>query len=249
MAPIQKTPARREPPERRRATISACLIVRNEERALPDALASLGFCDELIVVDSGSTDATREIALRAGAKVSENPWPGFAAQRNLALGKATSDWVLELDADERVTAELRSAIEAFLLSPASEQYEIAAMPIQQLFLGKTLDGSARYPDYRHRLFRRDAYRHDETRSVHEGMTARGPVWVLEGDLLHLLAGSVGEAVRDTVRYARLEAEQIAPSRSLPTVFTGLVLRPPAKWLARMFAFRGWRDGPRGWLKI
>jgi len=216
---------------------------------LPEALASLSFCDEVIVVDSGSTDATREIARQAGATVSENPWPGFAVQRNFALDRAANDWILELDADERVTPELRRAIEEFLASPACEQYEIAAMPIRQIFLGRPLEGSARYPDYRHRLFRRGAYRHDETRSVHEGLTAHGPVWILEGDLLHLLAGSVGEAVRDTIRYARLEAEQIAAARSLRTVFAGIVLRPPAKWLARMLVFRGWRDGPRGWLKI
>jgi len=201
------------------------------------------------VVDSGSTDTTLEIARQAGARVSQNPWPGFAAQRNLALDKAASDWILELDADERVTQELRRAIEEFLASPAREQYELAAMPIRQLFLGKPLEGSARYPDYRHRLFRRGAYRHDETRSVHEGLTAHGPVWALEGDLLHLLADSIGEAIRDTIRYARLEAEQIAAARSLRTVFAGIVLRPPAKWLARMLVFRGWRDGPRGWLKI
>lgn len=203
----------------------------------------------MIAVDSGSTDATREIARRAGAKVSENPWPGFAAQRNLALDKASSDWILELDADERVTPELRRAIEEFLASPACERYEIAAMPIRQLFLGKPLEGSARYPDYRHRLFRHGAYRHDETRSVHEGLTAHGPVYVLEGDLLHLLADSIGDAARDTIRYAQLEAEQIAAARSFSAAFAGMVLRPPAKWLARMLAFRGWRDGPRGWLKI
>ena len=249
LTPIQKTPARNESPGRHRATVSACLIVRNEEQTLPDALASLDFCDELIVVDSGSTDDTREIARQAGAKLSENPWPGFAVQRNLALDKAACDWILELDADERVTPELRRAIEEFLASPACEQYEIAVMPIRQLFLGKPLAGSARYPDYRHRLFRRGAYRHDETRSVHEGLTAHGPVYPLEGDLLHLLAGSAGEAVHDALRYARLEAEQIAAVRSFPAVFAGLVLRPPAKWLARMFVFRGWRDGPRGWLKI
>jgi len=239
----------RESTGKRRATISACLIVLDEEQALPAALASVEFCDEVIVVDSGSIDATVEIARKAGATVVESSWHGFGAQRNLAIDGARGDWILELDADERVTPELRQAIEEFLASPACEQYEIAAMPIRQLFLGKPLEGSARYPDYRHRLFRRGAYRHDETRSVHEGLTAQGPVYVLEADLLHLLAGSIGDAARDTIRYARLEAEQIAVARSFPAAFAGLVLRPPAKWLARMLAFRGWRDGPRGWLKI
>jgi len=201
------------------------------------------------VVDSGSGDTTREIAREAGATVIENPWPGFAAQRNLALDRAGCDWIFELDADERVTPELRMSLEHFLASPASKKHEIAAMPIRQIFLGRPLAGSARYPDYRHRIFQRGAYRHDETRSVHEGLTPRGPVWMLEGDLQHLLAGSIREAVGDAVRYARLEAEQIAAKRGLRAALVGIVLRPPAKFFTRMFVFRGWRDGWRGWLKI
>lgn len=201
------------------------------------------------MVDSGSSDATREIAREAGATVIENPWPGFAAQRNVALRKARCDWVLELDADERVTPELRLSLEHFLASPASKEHEIAAMPIRQIFLGRPLAGSARYPDYRHRVSRRDAYRHDETRSVHEGLTPRGPVWMLEGDLQHLLAGSVREATGDAFRYALLEAEQVAVKRSLRAALVGIILRPPAKFFTRMLVFRGWRDGWRGWLKI
>ena len=205
----------RESTGNRRATISACLIVLNEEEALAGALASVEFCDEVIVVDSGSSDATR----------------------------------LELDADERVTTELRLSLEDYLASPASKEHEIAAMPIRQIFLGRPLAGSARYPDYRHRVLRRGSYRHDETRSVHEGITPRGPVWMLEGDLHHLLATSARETTGDAFRYARLEAEQVTVERSLRAALVGIVFRPPAKFLTRMFVFRGWRDGWRGWLKI
>lgn len=243
------TPEKGRPVGERRATISACLIVLNEETALAEALAGVEFCDEVIVVDSESSDATREIAREAGATVVENPWPGFAAQRNLALDRARSDWILESDADERVSPELRRSLEGFLASPEREEYEIAAMPIRQIFLGRPLTGSARYPDYRHRVFRRGAYRHDETRSVHEGLTPRGPVWMLEGDLRHLLAASTRGAVRDALDYARLEAEQVAARRSLWAALVGILLRPPAKFFTRMLVFRGWRDGWRGWLKI
>jgi len=239
----------RESTGNRRATISACLIVLNEEEALAGALASVEFCDEVIVVDSGSSDATREIAREAGATVIENPWPGFAAQRNFALDRARCDWILELDADERVTPELRLSLEDYLASPANKEHEIAAMPIRQIFLGRPLAGSARYPDYRHRVLRRGSYRHDETRSVHEGITPRGPVWMLEGDLHHLLATSARETTGDAFRYARLEAEQVTVERSLRAALVGIVFRPPAKFLTRMFVFRGWRDGWRGWLKI
>ena len=114
-------PGDRESTEGRRATISACLIVLNEEEALPETLANVEFCDEVIVIDSGSSDATREIAREASAVVIENPWLGFAAQRNLAPGRAGSDWILELDAGERVTPELRQADEDLSVARACPQ--------------------------------------------------------------------------------------------------------------------------------
>ena len=90
--------------------LSACLIVRDEEQHLPECLASVAFCDELVVVDSGSTDRTVEIALAAGATVLERQWRGFAAQRNVALDAARGEWALEVDADERITSRLREQI-------------------------------------------------------------------------------------------------------------------------------------------
>src|SRR5947209_3726192 len=95
-----------------RATLSACLIVQDEQDRLPDALASVAFCDEVIVVDGGSGDGTVQIARAGGARVIENPWPGFAAQRNVALDAARGEWILEIDADERVSPPLRRSIEA-----------------------------------------------------------------------------------------------------------------------------------------
>ena len=125
MSPIRA--AGRNRGTRPRQTISACLIVLNEEQLLPEALASVDFCDEIVVVDSGSTDATVEIARKASATVIENLWRGFGAQRNLAIDKARGDWILELDADERVTPELKRSLEDFLASPEGAEFEIAAM--------------------------------------------------------------------------------------------------------------------------
>ena len=148
-----------------------------------------------------------------------------------------------------MTPELKHSLDDFLVSPEGAEFDIAAMQIRQIFLNRALRGSARYPDYRHRVFRRGAYRHDESRSIHEGLTPRGTVWILKGDLLHLLATSVREAVYDAARYACLEAEQVAAKRSLRSALVGIVLRPPAKFFTRMFVFRGWHDGWRGWFKI
>lgn len=187
-------------------TIAACVIARDEERRLPGCLASLDFCDEVIVVDSGSRDRTREIAAAAGARVVEHPWSGFAVQRNVALDQASCDWVLEVDADERVSPELAAEVRAMLEDPP-DGVRMAALPMRDVFLGLGLGRSARYPRYRHRLFRRGAFRHDEARTVHEGLWPDGPTAALEGELRHLLASSWSEALRDAIAYARLEAAQ------------------------------------------
>jgi len=229
-------------------SISACLIVQNEAERLPDALASVAFCDEIVVVDGGSTDGTAAIAERAGARVVHNPWPGFGAQRNRAIDEATSDWVLELDADERVSPALRGEIERFLAAPATG-IDLVAIPIRHRFLGRQLGASARYPAYRYRLFKRDAFRHDEQRTVHEGLWSSDAVpRCFENDLEHVLADSVREAIADTWRYARLEAEQSSVTGARAAV-KELLVRPVAKVAYRTIVLEGWRDGVPGLTKI
>jgi Glycosyl transferase family 2 len=228
-------------------SISACLIVRDEEQRVGAALASVAFCDEIVVVDGGSTDRTVELARAAGARVIENPWPGFGAQRNVAIDHATGDWILELDADERITPPLQEEIKAFLAAPP-HGIDMGALPLRDVFLGGRLGPSARYPVYRYRLFRRGAYRHDEGRTVHEGLWTRGPVHAFSGDLEHTLAGSLREAVADWWRYAALQAEQ-TPAASPLAYATGILVRPPAKAAFRIAIRGGWRDGWRGVLKI
>jgi hypothetical protein len=229
-------------------TVSACLIVLNEAERLPSALESVAFCDEIVVVDGGSTDRTVQLARDQRAKVIESPWPGYAAQRNVAIDNASGDWILEVDADERVSVPLREEIRAFLADPPSD-IDIAAIPIRHRFLGRSLGPSAKYPGYRYRLFRRGAYRHDEARTVHEGLWSNDAVFAMHSDLEHVLADTWGEALADASRYARLEAGQVAvPLRPL-AVGKALVARPAAKVAVRTVVFSGWRDGWRGLAKI
>jgi hypothetical protein len=244
MAPVVHPPREHPVP----ATLSACVIARDEESSLPDCLASVGFCREIVLVDSGSTDATVEIARAAGARVVQQPWLGFAAQRNVALDHASGDWVLEIDADERVSPQLRDQIERFLSKPP-DGVELAGLPLREIFLGRELGPSAKYPKYRHRLLRRGAYRHDEARTVHEGFIPEGVVQPLQGDLVHLLATRWSEAIGDAWRYARLEAGQLQGGRSPAAWVVGALVRPGAKLLYRLFLDGGWRDGWQGFVKI
>jgi hypothetical protein len=230
------------------ATISACVIARDEAECIGDCLRSVDFCDEIVLVDSGSVDATMEIARRAGARVIEQPWLGFAAQRNVALDHARSEWVLEVDADERITPALRAEIEAFLLAPPPG-IELAALPCREIFLGRPLGPSAKYPRYFHRLYRRTAYRHDENRTVHEGLVPEGPVYPFTASFEHLLARSWQEAIHDLWHYARLEAGQMEVPITPRSVLSGALVRPSAKLLYRLVVDGGWRDGPMGVVRI
>jgi glycosyltransferase involved in cell wall biosynthesis len=228
--------------------VSACLIVQNEQERLPACLRSVAFCAETIVVDGGSTDATVRLAHEAGAEVIENPWPGYAAQRNVALTHASHDWVLEIDADERVTERLREEIEAFVQAP-QEDTDVASMPIRHVFLGRRLGPAVRYPTYRNRLFRRSRYTHDETRAVHEGIYANGVTHPLTGDLEHRLADSWHEALADCWAYARLEASHLQPPAGANAYLKGIVVRPLVKFFWRTFVFAAWRDGWQGLVQI
>ena len=232
------------PPER----ISACLIAQDEQEHIAAALQSVAFCDERIVVDGGSSDRTVEIARAAGARVIENPWPGFAAQRNVALDAASGEWILQIDADERVSPALRASIQA-LLSQPSPGAAMAVCALRNRFLGGLLGPSAKYPAYRARVFRRESYRYDESRAVHEGIEPRERPIVLDGDLEHELAGTLSEAFVDTWRYARLESLHVARPATVRAGLIGVVLRPVAKLVYQTLVDGGWRDGWRGMLKI
>lgn len=228
--------------------VSACIIARDEEAHLPACLASVAFCGEVVVVDSGSTDATVAIARAAGAQVVEQPWLGYGGQRNVAIDHASGTWILEVDADERVSPQLAAEIEAFVAAPPPG-VDLAGLPLRDVFLGRPLGPSAKYPKYRHRLFRRGAYRHDEARTVHEGLVPEGAVHAFTGDLVHLVAGSWREAIGDTWRYARLEADQLDAPRSPRAILVGAVARPAVKLAFRLTVDGGWRDGWAGAAKI
>ena len=183
--------------------VSAVLITHNEERNLPAALESVRFCDEIVVMDSGSTDRTREIAEAAGARVLRNePWPGFVAQRNLAADAARHDWILAVDADERVTPELREEIQA----ARSAGFDRAGYRIPRVafYLGRWIRATDWYPDLQLRLFDRTKGRW-EGGLVHESVRLRGPAGVLRSELQHHPYEDIGHHMRKIDSYTTLWA--------------------------------------------
>jgi glycosyltransferase involved in cell wall biosynthesis len=188
-----------------RVAISAVLIAHNEEMHLGEALASVSFCDEIVLVDSGSTDHTREIAEKAGARVVVSaPWPGFVAQRDLAVRAARNDWVLALDADERVGDALREEIVA--LREGGFPKAGYRIPRVAFYLGRWIRGTDWYPDWQVRLFdrRRGGWQGD---LVHESVRVEGPVGRLHGELEHHPYANVSDHLVKIDSYTTLWARQ------------------------------------------
>jgi glycosyltransferase involved in cell wall biosynthesis len=222
--------------------ISATIITLNEEENIAAALESLAWADEIIVVDSESTDRTVEIALRYTDRVITQKWLGYAAQKNFASELASHDWVFNLDADERLTPELQSQI--LSLKTASQTTAAAfEMPRKVYYLGRWIRYSGWYPDYKIRLY-------DRTRGqwqgkyVHESVKVEGQVGRLTGDLLHYTVGSASEHHQRLDRYTTLAARE-AYENGRRASLGGMLLTPVLTFLKSYFLKRGFLDGIQG----
>jgi glycosyltransferase involved in cell wall biosynthesis len=226
--------------------LSLVIITRDAAQELADCLASVGFAAETIVVDSGSRDDTAALAVRLGARVIEHAWEGFGPQKNFAVAQARHDWVLCLDADERVTPDLAAAIRAQFAkgSPAAAAYSIAR---RNRFLGRWLAHGEGYPDWNVRLFdRRRARWSDDL--VHEKVAADGPVVKLRGDLLHASAESIEAYIAKQNRYTSMQAAAMH-ARGERASAAQLALSPAARFV-RFYVLRlGFLDGAAGFAHI
>jgi glycosyltransferase involved in cell wall biosynthesis len=226
--------------------ISAVIITFNEEENIRAACESVAWADEIVVVDSESTDNTREIAAACGAKVIINKWPGFAAQKQFATEAAAHDWIFSLDADERVSPELQVAIEAVRNEGESDRAAGYRVARRTFYLGRWIRGGGWYPDYQLRLFNRRKGNWGD-RLIHESVVMKPPARVatLAGDLLHY-------TVRDAAhhqkmieeRYAPLGAEQMYREGKRTSSLKAALAGPAA--FVRSFVLKGgFRDGPAG----
>jgi glycosyltransferase involved in cell wall biosynthesis len=184
--------------------LSVTIITLNEERNLRDCLESVRFADEIILVDSGSRDLTRSIAKEFKAQVFQEPWKGFAEQKNSAQDKAKGHWILNIDADERVTEDLRLEIQKILQSDPSEKG--FRVPRKNFFCGQWIRHGGWYPNYQTRLYRKDAGRF-AAREVHEQVEVNGPVGTLNSPLEHYTYHSISDYIKRMDRYSELSARQ------------------------------------------
>jgi len=224
--------------------ISATIITLNEESNIKAACESVAWADEIVVVDSGSTDATREIAEACGAHVITNPWPGFGAQKQFAVEQAQHEWIFSLDADERVSDELKKSIDALRgKTDLADGYQIARRTYYQ---GRWIRGGGWYPDRQLRLFKKTKG-HWKQRHVHESVTMDPSARVerLTGDILHYTMQNAAHHHRMIgERYAPLAARQMFEEGRRTSVL-GVASAGPAAFIRSLILKGGLRDGFAG----
>ena len=226
--------------------ITATIITLNEEAHIAEAIASLPCCDEVIVVDSGSADRTRDIARAMGARVVEREWRGYSRQKNFAAEQASNDWILSIDADERLTIELATEIAEWKKSGDFAAGDAAAawsMPRRAFYMGRWINHSGWYPDRKIRLYNRQRC-HWEGDFVHEGVNVHGRVDRFHGDLLHFPYRDWNDHIQRIDRYTKLAAEA-ARSKGIRGNVLQLLFNPLAAFFRAFILRAGFLDGWRG----
>ncbi|HNL88756.1 MAG TPA: glycosyltransferase family 2 protein [Nitrospira sp.] len=187
-------------------TIAAVIITKDEEQNIADCLESVRWADERIVVDAESRDRTVELAKAALSQVFVRPWPGYGPQKNFGIDQAGSDWILVVDADERVTDGLRQEIQALLAGGPPADIGGYEIPRRNYFYGKWIQGGGLYPDYQLRLFRKTAGRYDDVR-LHENFVLQGRRERLREPFIHYSMPTVHHHIRKMMRYTTLGADE------------------------------------------
>lgn len=223
--------------------ISATIITFNEQDNLPRALQSLGCCDEIVIVDSGSTDRTVEVARGFGARVIERGWPGYARQKNFAAEQASNDWILALDADESLSEELQRELGE--IKRQGSGFDAYSCPRLAQYRGKWIRHSGWYPDRKVRFYdrRKAAWAGDY---VHESVRVGGSLGALQGDLLHYTCATFSRHVESVNRYTTLAAQEMAAA-GRGVSLARMLAAPPWAFVRSYVLQRGFLDGREGFL--
>jgi len=224
--------------------ISATVITLNEEAHLARCLQSIqGIADEIVVVDSGSHDKTREIAESHGARFLVRPWANYSDQKNFASAQTTHEWILSLDADEYLSPSLREALLNLKQRPGTAA--AYSFPRRAFYLGRWIDHSGWYPDYKTRLYQRGMARW-VGEFVHERLVVDGTTLTIEADLLHHTCQSVSAHAQSLDRYTWLAAQDLH-ARGVRCSLTQLFGSSSGAFFKSYFLKLGFRDGIQGCL--
>jgi glycosyltransferase involved in cell wall biosynthesis len=221
--------------------ITATIITLNEERNIARAIESLRCCDEILILDSGSTDRTLQLAENLGARVFEAGWRGYSGQKNWAAEQASNDWILSIDADEALSEALEAEI--WNLKKSGPRYDGYTMPRLARYLGRWILHSGWYPDRKIRLYERTKGRWVGD-FVHESVHVDGRVGQLESNILHFTCESLSEHVKTMERYTTLAAQEIA-ARQIQVPLWRVVVDPQWTFLKSYLLQRGFLDGREG----
>jgi glycosyltransferase involved in cell wall biosynthesis len=223
--------------------LSVTIITRDEAADIAAALESVRWADEIVVIDSGSTDDTVAIARRYTDRVCVREWPGYAAQKNIAASLASHDWILSIDADERVTPALAQEIRALLGSEPS--VSAFRLPRVTYHLGRWIRSTDWYPDYQPRLYHKHRARWTGA-YVHETITADGAVGTLSHDLQHYAYRDIADHLETINRYTSLAARQMH-EQGRRSGLLHLTTHPPLAFLRNYVAKGGFREGSVGFV--
>ena len=215
--------------------LSVVIIAKNEEKFIGDAIKSAEFADEVLLLDSGSTDGTRKIAKKLGVRVENQAWLGFGPQKNSAVDLATNDWVFVLDSDERIPPKLCSEIITTLKNPSFDGYFVARL---NNFFGKDIKTCGLYPDYSVRLFNRNKGRFNDV-PLHEIVEIEGKVSKLKNHMIHLAYSNVDEFIEKQRYYAELSNKKKNIVKA--------VVSPCWKFFKIYFIKLGFLDGWHGFI--
>ncbi len=224
--------------------MSASIITLNEEKNIARAIESVrSWVQEVVVVDSGSTDHTLDIARSLGARVIQNPWRGYGQQKNFAQSKVTHDWVLNLDADEAVTPELALEIQNLLSKNEGHPIRGYLIPRLSFYLGRWIRHGGWYPNRSLRLYHRQYAKWSEP-DVHEECIVEGAVQVLSKDLLHYPFSKIEEQIETNLKFSRLGAEKLK-KKGMKKNLALLILKPLGKFIETYILKKGFLDGMAG----
>ncbi len=224
-------------------SVAAIVITKNEERNIAACLESVRWADERIVVDAESRDRTVEIAKRHAAQVHVRPWPGYGPQKNFGIEQAGAEWILIVDADERITPALREEIQAVLKTGPPVGIAGYEIPRRNFFYGRWMQGGGMYPDYQLRLFHKTAGRYDDTQ-LHENLRLRGRIERLRHPMDHDSMPTIGHHVKKMMGYTTLGA--LEKLKSTPGVSVLDLAANHLGTILKTYLLRGgYKDGIRG----